>query len=188
VGGLVLAAGAARRFGSAKQLAIFDGRPLLEHALAAMAAAALDAVAVVLGAHADAVLAAVDLHGAQAVICDDWATGQAASLRAGVEALADRVEAIVVTLGDQPLIDHRAIGRVVGARGGESVAIRATYAGRPGHPVLFEHELFPALTELRGDRGARDLLGGAAVRLVACDGLGSDADLDTASHPGLSGV
>ena len=104
------------RFGSAKQLARLGGRPLLEHALLAMSAAeTIGPVLVVLGAHADAVRAGVPLHRAAAVICEDWASGQAASLRTGIAALAGTVEAIVVTLGDQP-IDPRAIDRVVAAR------------------------------------------------------------------------
>ena len=115
------------------------GRPLLEHALAAMAAAqGLERRAVVLGAGAAQVREAVDLHGFEVVLCEDWEEGQAASLRAGVAALADAVDAVVVTLGDQPEIDPRAIERIAGARDGRSDAIRATYGRRPGHPVLLE--------------------------------------------------
>jgi CTP:molybdopterin cytidylyltransferase MocA len=183
----VLAAGAARRFGSPKQLALLDGRPLLEHALAAMAAAAgVERVVVVLGAHADAILAGVDRQGAEPVICPDWEEGQAASLRAGVEAVADRAAAVVVTLGDEPAIEAAAIDRIVAARDGVSVAVRASYEGRPGHPVLLERGIFGAVAALRGDEGARGLLAGAAVSVVACDGLGSDADIDTVAQLRLS--
>jgi len=181
VGGLILAAGAGRRFGSPKQLALLDGRPLLEHALAAMAAATRveRAVVVVLGCGAEEILARVELHGAQALICADWEEGQAASLRAGVAALAEQVDAIVVTLGDQPAIDPRAIDRVVNARTNAAVALRAGYGGRPGHPVLLERPLFAAVSGLRGDEGARTLLSGVTAPLIACDGLGSDIDVDT---------
>ena len=176
----MLAAGAGRRFGSPKQLARLRGRPLLEHALAAMAGASgVGVTVVVLGARAQEVLAEVDLHGAEPVICEEWSEGQAASLRAGVAALASRVEAIVVTLGDQPAIDPRAIDRVVAARDGASPAVRATYGGRPGHPVLLERAVLDAVGSLRGDSGARDLLAGVAVRVVSCDGLGSDLDIDS---------
>jgi len=176
----VLAAGAGRRFGEPKQLASLDARPLLEHALAAMSAAAtVGRTVVVLGSDAERILAAVSMHGASAVICEDWEEGQAASLRAGVAALAELADAIVVTLGDQPAIDARAIDRVVNARGGSAVALRATYGGRPGHPVVLERELFARAAALRGDQGARSLLAAVTVGLVACDGLGSDSDVDT---------
>ncbi len=187
VGGVVLAAGAALRFGSPKQLAMLGGRPLLEHALLAMAGASqVDRFVVVLGAHADLILADVERHGAEPVLCPGWEEGQAASLRAGVAALADRVEAIVVTLGDQPAIDPRAIDRVVAAREPAVAAVRASYGGRPGHPVLLERVLFEHVGRLRGDRGARALLDGAAVCVVACDGLGNDGDIDTAEQLRLS--
>ena len=65
IGGLVLAAGAGTRFGSAKQLAELDGRPLLEHSILAMTASPVGRVVVVLGAGAEEVLAQVDLHGAE---------------------------------------------------------------------------------------------------------------------------
>ena len=187
VGGLVLAAGAGRRFGSPKQLAPLHGRPLLEHALAAMdAAASVGRTVVVLGSNAEQILANVALHGATALICPEWEEGQAASLRAGVAVLAVEVAAIVVTLGDQPAIDPRAIDRVVAARDGSAAAVRATYDGRPGHPALLERALFEQAARLRGDQGARSLLSTVTVRLVPCDGLGSDADVDTAEQLGLS--
>lgn len=180
IGGLVLAAGAGQRFGSPKQLAMLEGRPLLEHALLAMAGAEhVERTAVVLGAHADGILTEVERHGAVPVLCTGWEEGQAASLRAGVAALADGVEAIVVTLGDQPFIDPRAIDRLVEARDGRADAVRASYGDRPGHPVLLERSLFAQVGLLRGDEGARSLLADASVRIVACDGLGSDLDIDT---------
>jgi len=188
IGGVVLAAGAGRRFGSAKQLAPFQGRPLLEHALLAMSGAALlDVRVVVLGANAGEILAAVQRHGAEAVICPDWDDGQSASLRAGVAALAERAEAIVITLGDQPSIEPAAIDRVIAARDGRSVAVRATYGGRAGHPVLLERPLFERVAALHGDQGARSLLEGAAVRLVECGDAGTDTDIDTPEQLRLSG-
>jgi len=176
--GLVLAAGSGERFGGPKQLAPLDGRPLLEHVLAAMAAAPLDRVVVVLGARAREVLDAVALHGAEPVVCDGWEEGMAASLRAGVDSLRD-AEAIVVALGDQPRLAPEALARVVRARGDGALALRATYGGVPGHPVLIERPLFGRLRALRGDQGARALLDAVEVRDVPCDGLGRPDDVDT---------
>lgn len=180
VAGLVLAAGAGTRFGGAKQLAELDGRPLLEHALAAMRSAPVEPVAVVLGAGSEAIAAVVDMHGAEPIVCSDWEDGQSASLRTGVDALARAgADAVVVTLGDQPRIAARAIAAVVAGRGGGAQAVRATYGGVPGHPVLIESELFDAVRALSGDVGARDVLRGARVTDVPCDGLGGPADVDT---------
>jgi CTP:molybdopterin cytidylyltransferase MocA len=179
IGGLVLAAGGSSRFGGRpKQLASLGGRPMLEHVLIAMEAAPLDRVAVVLGSHAGEVREAVPLHGAEAVVCEDWATGMGASLRAGVSALSD-CEAVAVALGDQPLLSSEAVARVVSQRGADELAVRATYGGVPGHPVLLERTLLARVGELNGDAGARELLHGVPIREVACDGLGSPDDIDT---------
>jgi len=181
IGGLVLAAGESKRFGGRKQLAILDGRPLLEHVLTAMEGAGLDRVAVVLGSHAAEVVDGVPLHGAEVVMCQDWAEGLGASLRAGVDAL-DGCDAVAVALGDQPRISAAAIARVVSQRGADELAVRATYGGVPGHPVLLERTLLSRVGELRGDAGASQLMHGVPIREVACDGLGSPEDVDTAEE------
>jgi CTP:molybdopterin cytidylyltransferase MocA len=175
IAGLVLAAGAGTRFGGRKQLALIDGRPLLQHAVEAMSSAGLARVIVVLGAHADEIQDAITLDGVGVVVCDDWEEGQAASLRAGVAAAAAHADAVVVTLGDQPRISSRAIAAVAAAEG---TAARATYDGKPGHPVKLDRSLFPALLELRGDVGAREVLKNVAVTDVPCDGLGTPDDID----------
>ncbi len=176
VGGLVLAAGEGSRFGGTKQLAPLDGRPLLEHALAAVAG--LSPRVVVLGHEADAIRAAIDPQGADVVVCEGWREGQSASLRCGVRALGD-VDAVVVVLGDQPKITAAAVAAVAAAAHDGAPAARASYGGRPGHPVLLGRELLARVGELRGDVGFRDLLRGAHVREVEVGGLADPIDIDT---------
>jgi molybdenum cofactor cytidylyltransferase len=182
VAGVVLAAGEGRRFGGGKQLADLDGRPLLEHALASSAAVGLEPRMVVLGATADRILATVELHGHEVVVCPDWHEGMAASLRAGVSAArAAGADAILVTLGDQPLVGAEAIARVLNARGGPdgtSRAIRASYDGVPGHPALLESSVFDALLALQGDEGARGVFKSAGTHLVACEDVAVPTDVD----------
>jgi molybdenum cofactor cytidylyltransferase len=176
--GLVLAAGAATRFGSAKQLADLEGRPMLEHSILAMIAAPVGRVVVVLGSGAEEVLQAVDLHGADAVVCERWAEGQSASLACGLAELSGS-EAVVVTLGDQPFVSPDAIRRVIAARGNGAAAVRATYHGEPGHPVLLERRLFERMRDVTGDHGARNLLISTRTREIPCDDLGGGQDVDT---------
>lgn len=176
VGGLVLAAGEGRRFGGTKQLAPLRGRPLLEHALAAVAA--LSPRVVVLGHDADAIRAAVDLHGARAVVCEGWREGQAASLRCGVAALGD-VDAAVVLLGDMPDVTPGAVAAVVAAAGHAEDAVRGTYDGVAGHPVLLRRPLLDRVGELRGDVGFRSLLECATIVEVDMAGVANPRDVDT---------
>jgi molybdenum cofactor cytidylyltransferase len=178
IGGMVLAAGAATRFGGAKQLAMLEGRPLLEHSVRAMTAAPLGRVLVILGAGAEDVLAGIDLDGAEALVCERWEEGQSASLACGLAELDD-CEAVVVTLGDQPRMSPDAIRRVIAARGEDVAAVRATYRGAPGHPVLLERQLFKRLRDVSGDHGARNLLLSVRTREVPCDDLGGGVDVDT---------
>jgi CTP:molybdopterin cytidylyltransferase MocA len=173
-GGLILAAGEGRRFGGTKQLAELEGRPLLEHALEAMTG--VTPRVVVLGHAAAKIRRGVNMHGASVVECEDWEEGQAASLRAGLAALA-HCDAVVVVLGDQPGMTAEAVAAIVAEPGGD--AVRATYDGTPGHPVLLRRPLLDRAGELRGDTGFRDLLESATVREVEIGGLADPADIDT---------
>jgi molybdenum cofactor cytidylyltransferase len=178
IGGIVLAAGAATRFGGGKQLAELEGRPLLEYALSAMADAGVDPRVVVLGSGAEEIARRVDLHGAEPVVCERWEEGQSASLACALAELAD-AEAVVVTLGDQPRMAAAAIRRVIEARSDGAAAVRATYGGDPGHPVLLERDLIDRLRDVTGDHGARNLLLSVNTREVPCDDLGGGEDVDT---------
>jgi len=180
-GALVLAAGAGRRFaGGIKQLALLDGRPLLSHVVDhALCVPALWPVVVVLGHAAADVRAGVpELTEVEVVVADDWEEGQSASLRAGLAALGD-VEAAVVLLGDQPFITPQVIAGVldVGQRSRE--AVRATYGGVPGHPVLLTRRLLDRVDELEGDAGFRGLLAGARVGTFEAGHLADPTDIDT---------
>jgi molybdenum cofactor cytidylyltransferase len=178
-GCVVLAAGEGTRFGGAKQVAPLRGRPLLEWALdAALGVPALDPVVVVLGAYAAAVRNAVDLSEVTIVQAPDWAEGQAASLRAGVAALGD-VDAAVVLLGDMPFITPQVVAGAVDHWSARCDAVRTTYGGRPGHPVVLGRAVLDRVPGLHGDVGARELLGGFRVREWDAGHLCDPADVDT---------
>jgi molybdenum cofactor cytidylyltransferase len=179
IGGLVLAAGEGRRFGGAKLAAELDGAPLLDHAVAAMLGVpAIERVVVVLGAHAEEVAARADLGAVETIVCERWSEGISASLAAGVERL-EEAEAIVITLGDQPFVTAQVVAAIVDQLDDRRPAARATYAGRPGHPVLIKRTLFEQVRGLHGDEGARDLLAAAGVRELECGHLCSPDDIDT---------
>ncbi len=180
VAGIVLAAGAGRRFGGPKQLALLDGRPLLAHVLdQAWSVPALDPLVVVLGAHAEAIRAGVDLTGAEVVECADWAEGQAASLRAGVAAAGRSVGAALVLLGDMPFVTAQVMAAAVDHLTGGWDAVRTLYGGRPGHPVVLGRRVLDAVPTLRGDVGARELLRSFRVRTWEGGHLCDATDIDT---------
>jgi molybdenum cofactor cytidylyltransferase len=182
IAGVVLAAGSGSRFGaSAKQLAELDGIPLLEHALRAVEAVpAIDRIVVILGARADEIRAGVDFGLAEPVVCEDWADGQAASLRCGIAAVAD-ADAAVLTLGDMPRITPAVIAQFaqIAQRYGRTARARAIYDGLPGHPVVLGREYFAQITALQGDVGAREVLKAIGAHPIECSHLSSPADVDT---------
>jgi molybdenum cofactor cytidylyltransferase len=176
--GLVLAAGAGTRFGGTKQLAELRGRPLLEYAVESMLAVpALDPVIVVLGHAADEILHSVELGEAEVVVARDWADGQSASLRRGLEAARD-ADAVVITLGDQPFITPQVIAGALDHLDGYD-AVRCTYGGVPGHPVVLGRPVLDAAGELTGDQGARELLSRFRVKKWEAGHLCSAVDVDT---------
>ena len=129
--------------------------------------------------------AALTLRRARVLVVEDWAEGMAASLRAGVAWLdAAGCDWAVVTLGDQPRVTSRVIAAVAHAASRArfgTAAIRATYDGRPGHPVALGRPLFGAVAELHGDAGARALLDAPTVlvRELEVGRLADPVDVDT---------
>ena len=176
--GLVLAAGAGRRFGGPKALARTpEGVPWTALSVRMLDAAGCARVLVVLGAEADAARALVP-SSAEVVVADRWAEGMGASLAAGL-ATASTASAVLVTLVDLPGLPVEAALRVIGADPGPGSLRRAVYRGRPGHPVLIGAQHLPGLVAgLTGDRGGRDQLAAAGVEEVECGDLFSGADQD----------
>lgn len=169
--GLLLAAGGARRFGSQKLVASYRGAPVVRHAAAALRAATDDLV-VVVGNEGDAVRRALRDANPHVVENSDWALGLSTSIRCGVDALGDDVEAIVVAVGDQPQLDPATVRAVIERwrQSGKSI-VSASYRGARAHPVLFARSQFEALRNLQGDAGARLLIerSGADVSYVEID-------------------
>ena len=158
IAAVVLAAGAATRFGSPKQ------RLLVEEVLERVRAAGIRELVVVTGAH--------ELEASAPVMhCPDWDRGPGASLRCGLAALSDETEAAIVALADGPDLSPAAIERVVAAwRAHGDDVLAASYGGERGHPVLLARAAWDSVP----DEGARAL----APMLVPCDDLGAPGDVD----------
>jgi len=160
VSGLVLAAGTSSRLGEkTKQLLPWKGTTLVEWVIRQVEAAPLDEVIVVVGHKADELRSKVALGRARFVEAPGFHEGCTASIRSGLESVDARAEAVVLALGDQPGIESATIAAVIDFwRRTEAPAVRVSYRGRPGHPLLFAKNLFSELKALHGDKGVWKLL------------------------------
>jgi len=188
--GLVLAAGASRRFGGPKLVAPLAGEALIRRVVRAMGEAGLG-VTVVVAPGAESLRQVLEGLPVRLVENERPGEGMASSIRAGVASLGDAVDAVVIVPADQPTTGPdliRELCRVHRETGASVVA--PLYRGEQGPPVLFGRAVFGDLLRLRGDRGARPVLEAhrAAAVLVERDEP-MPRDVDTrADHEALESL
>lgn len=160
IAGIVLAAGASRRFGSQKLLASVGGVPLVRRSVERLLEASLDELVVVVGSDALAVAATLAGLPVRTVTNTGFATGMSTSLRVGLDALRPATEAALVALADQPGIDADIVKRLVERyRADRSLIVAPMYRGGiRGNPVLFDRSLFDELRAVTGDEGGRSVV------------------------------
>ena len=186
---LVLAAGGSRRFGSPKALTDFAGRALIRHAVDAVETAlttvpdaarlTVPGITVVLGPEAEPARIALRDTRAQIVANEHWTDGLSSSLRAGIHALPSGTSAVLIALGDQPLLnsaDYQRLLDVAAMNPGRPVAAR--YQQTVGVPAVFPARYFERLAALQGDRGAGSILK-SDPEVIALDMPNAAFDIDT---------
>lgn len=156
---LILAAGAARRYGSPKALAQLEGEHLLEIAVSRARAVVDDHFTVILGAHATSIMRAVALEARHITCHDSWTEGLAESLKHGLRAVPEDADAALVMLVDQPAITDQDLRNLREAWLSDIARpAAAQYAGDVGAPCILPRSLFGPAMQLTGDRGAKSLL------------------------------
>jgi CTP:molybdopterin cytidylyltransferase MocA len=176
-GVVVLAAGASRRMGTAKQLLAIEGETLV-HRAARLALATEPAEAViVLGHDAGNIAVAIADLPLRHVVCTESGRGMGASLAAGLAALGPQSAGALVLLCDQPALSSAHLRALVEHwRRCPERAAASAYAGVVGVPAVLPRTWF-ALVHDDGDRGARALLRERSdVDSIACDDLAVDID------------
>jgi CTP:molybdopterin cytidylyltransferase MocA len=180
VAGILLAAGAATRFGADKLAAELDGRTLLQWSAAAMIGAGLDPVLVVI--QPGGALLTPDL--VTPVVNDRWRSGIATSVQTGLAALDHEpgVGAAIVAPADQPWCRPGVYRRLVDAfrASGRGVVV-AAFDGAIRNPVLLAREQWPMADRIEGDTGLSAVLRAVSPLTVECADIGSLVDIDTPS-------
>lgn len=178
---IILAAGAATRFGSAKQLADISGRPMLQHVIESVISLGLSPY-LALGAHEETILSSpkVRTDKCQIVSVPNWQSGMSASISCAMQALKGRSElsdGVIFLLGDQPGFGPHEIQKMLQLAAEEPCRIVCSrYLNTVGVPAFFPRAYFDELINLQGDRGAKSLL--LAYGYHALDFTGCLQDID----------
>lgn len=156
VAGIILAAGSSSRMGRPKQLLFFRGQTVIECVVDNALASSLSRVVVVLGHQSAAISSLIQERDLTVVFNSDYHEGQSSSVRTGLQAVKDDVDAVLFLLGDQPLISAETIDLILAAyKSNPSPIVLPLFDGKRGNPVLFDRQTFAQITALAGDTGAR---------------------------------
>ena len=166
-----------------KMLAEIGGKPLVRIAAGQAVASHAHPVIVVTGHEREKVEAALKGLPVRFVHNADYAEGLGTSLKAGIAAVPEETDAVIVCLGDMPQVDAALINRLIAAFDPErgALVVIPTIAGKRGNPVLWSRRFFPDLMAVEGDIGARHLIGGyaEAVAEVPVEDAAALTDIDT---------
>jgi molybdenum cofactor cytidylyltransferase len=172
---LILAAGGSTRFGSPKQVALFQGQTLLQRCINSACEVFPNTVTVVLGAHYEKIVPAVT--GVQIVHNQLWQQGLGGSIAYGVKHIDSAAEAVFILLADQIYISAEHIRLMLEAFDGHNI-IAASYSGARGVPAIFPRSCFEELGSLVGDVGAKKLLAMTARPVVEISLPWAAVDID----------
>lgn len=158
---MILAAGQSSRLGSPKQLVSYNGKHLLQHSIDEAKAIDPAEIVVVLGAHHDEIMQHLEEDADVLIIQNNqWEEGMASSIRCGIQHMRTRAyEAVIIMVCDQPHVSREVLS---GLRDrfheGKHQLVASVYEDIPGTPALFHRSLYEDLFQLRGDRGAKQLI------------------------------
>ena len=156
IAAVILSGGSSSRMGSPKALLDYQGRPFLEHLLEVTQNPRIGVRRVVLGAHAEPIARAVDLHADEIVINDRWQEGQLSSLHAAMRSLPTGTDGMLVCPIDHPLISAALVEDLIEAFcASHAPVVLPVFEGRRGHPVIFSAAVYEELENAPMDVGAR---------------------------------
>ena len=176
--GLLLAAGGSSRLGRAKQLVEHAGEALV-HRAARLLLTQTKAVTVVTGARSEAVAEALGTLSVATLHNPHWRAGVGTSIALAMQSVPEDFRGVLILLCDQYLLEADDLEQLVAGWQADRTRITAArWADSFGPPVIFPNRFFPELSQLSGDRGARQLLVSqrARVRFVSMPRAAADVD------------
>jgi molybdenum cofactor cytidylyltransferase len=180
IAAIVLAAGRSTRMGVENKLLLtFNDKTMVNYVVEQLAESNVSNIFVVTGNESQAVMKSIT--GAVTYVHnEDYHEGLSTSVRAGIEALPDDVDGVMICLGDMPYITSQNYNDLISTfEDGKIIA--PTTTGKIGNPLIFSRKFFSDFDTLEGDRGARKLLKDYPDDIIEID-LSTDAifqDIDT---------
>lgn len=180
IAAILLAAGESSRLESPKQLLNWGDDHLINHSIGIIHASRIDRLYVVLGSRYKEISRIIDHKDAVVLKNGDWKKGLSSSIKTGISALSDEIEAVLILLVDQPFISSELIDQILEKSQQTGAKIIAPRVGdQQCNPVLFKRELFPELLNLSGDKGAKALLKEYPVEWVDWPDVNLLLDIDS---------
>lgn len=181
---LILAAGQSKRFGSPKQLLKWKDSNLLEHAIQSVCESKVSKTFLVLGANYAQILKEVKTNHVEIVRNETWEKGLGNSIAFGVNHILKsnaNIDGILLMLADQPLIDSEYLDSLINKfESDEEQIIASSYKnGKKGVPALFDKCYFKKLSNLKGDKGAKNLIGKYDKKVITLSAEQIIFDIDT---------
>ncbi|MEY3289001.1 MAG: hypothetical protein RLZZ419_1243 [Pseudomonadota bacterium] len=177
--GILLAAGASRRFGADKLTQILPNGEWVAVQACRNLLAGTDSVIAVVRPDSERLTTLLQAEGAKVIICTDAEQGMSKSLIFGIRSCPD-ASGWLIGLADMPWIDPATITQVANALRLGAVLAAPCWQERRGHPVGFSKILGPELTTLTGDEGAKALIQTylEQLQLIDCKDSGILRDID----------
>jgi molybdenum cofactor cytidylyltransferase len=158
---IVLAAGQSRRMGNGNKLLMkFDDYPMIEHVAKTLNESCLDEIIVVTGFEAEQIKNALDHYDVRFINNQDYEQGLSTSLIAGLRSVDEMTDAIIICLGDMPMVTSTGIKQLINEfdpDAGREICV-PTYQGKRGNPILWSLRFINVMLQLEGDVGAKHLL------------------------------
>jgi len=179
---ILLAAGESKRLGEPKQLMPLGKSTVLEQAIDNLLNSAVDEIIVVVGHRAEEITEAIAAKPVKIMFNPNYRQGMSTSIIAGLTLADPQAQAVMLALGDQPLVDSQTINKLIDEFHNHDKGIAVpTYQGRRGHPIIFAIKYKEKLLELEGDIGGRQIIQKHPddVLEVAVDSESVITDIDT---------
>jgi molybdenum cofactor cytidylyltransferase len=157
--GIILAAGESKRMGKPKMLLPFGESTILETVIASARDTQLHNVRVVLGSGREEIEKKIHDPGIRIVSNPDYKKGMLSSVQCGLREIGPGISAVMILLGDQPMIGKAVIERMIKAyRTTEKSILVATFNGKRGHPLLFHASYIPEILAFPSGSSLKSLL------------------------------